>query len=215
MDSNHDIIAIFPLPNVVFFPGTSLPLHIFEPRYCEMVRESLLNKQLIGMFLLQPGWEQEYYGNPPVFPIGCAGEIAFAENLPDEKFNIVLKGLYRVRMLEEIQENPYRKARVEILQESLHEDSSTLNEQRASLMEDYRRITSENAGIETIADFSSFVNSLASTLQLDVETKFKLLSEDDVFARSVTLHKILQKQVSILDWTSRFGHLRPTDPSVN
>lgn len=215
MTPHEEILAVFPLPNVVFFPGTSLPLHIFEPRYCEMVRQTIVNKQHIGMFLLRPGWEQDYYGNPPIFPIGCAGELAFVENLPDDKFNIVLKGVYRVRALGTVQENPYRKARVEILSEVLQQDASTLEATRTSLLEAYRRITTGNPMLDTLTDFTAFVNSMASTLRLDLETKSQLLTEDDVYARAQTLERILRQQLALVDWTSRFGHLRPPDPNVN
>lgn len=213
--SSVDTIAVFPLPNVVFFPGTNLPLHIFEPRYCEMVRETLSNKQHIGMFLLQPGWEPDYYGNPPVFPVGCAGELVFVENLPEDRFNIILKGLHRVRMLDEVQENPYRKARVEILLDVVPEEPSGVDSLRTSLMDNYRRITAQNASFETIPDFPSFVNTLASSLQLDLETKFQLLKENNVLARAQYLEQILRRQAALVDWTGRYGHLRPSDPNVN
>lgn len=211
----NNIVAVFPLPNVVFFPGTNLPLHIFEPRYCEMVRETLANKQYIGMFLLQPGWETDYYGNPPIFQVGCAGELVFVENLPDARFNIVLKGVHRVRALEEVQENPYRKARVEVIPEVLPDNSLKIQSLRTSLLSTYRGITAENTKLEEILDFSSFVNTLACTLQLDLETKFRLLQEDDVVARASELQEILKHQSALVDWTSRFGHLRPSDPSIN
>lgn len=210
-----NIIAVFPLPNVVFFPGTNLPLHIFEPRYCEMVRETLANKQHIGLFLLKPGWESDYYGNPPIFPVGCAGELLFVENLPDARFNIVLKGVHRVRTLEELQENPYRKARVEVIAEVLSENPLEINSLRSSLLSTYRGITAENTNLEEISDFASFVNTLACTLQLDLETKFQLLQEDDVVARAHELQEILDRQAALVTWTSRYGHLRPTDPNVN
>ncbi|HZR47414.1 MAG TPA: LON peptidase substrate-binding domain-containing protein [Candidatus Manganitrophaceae bacterium] len=63
-------IPIFPLPNVVFFPKTYLPLHIFEPRYCQMVEEALAAERVIGMVLLKEGWEKDYDQNPPVYEIG-------------------------------------------------------------------------------------------------------------------------------------------------
>lgn len=211
----EEILAVFPLPNVVFFPGINLPLHIFEPRYCEMIRETMVNKQHIGMFLLQPGWEQDYYGNPPVFPVGCSGELTLVEELPDDKFNVVLKGLYRVRALEETQENPYRKARVEILPEIVRQDAGDLQAVRAELLLQYRRITNENSALDALTDFTVFVNSLAGSLRLDLESRLQLLTEDDVLARARILGGILQKQAAIVDWASRFGHLRPVDPGVN
>ena len=86
-------IPIFPLPNAVLFPNVFLPLHIFEPRYREMVADALQGDRIIGMVLLRPGWEPDYDGRPAIYPIGCAGVITNAERLPDGRFNIVLRGM--------------------------------------------------------------------------------------------------------------------------
>ena len=85
-------IPIFPLPNVVLFPNVFLPLHIFESRYRAMVKDALAGDRIIGMVLLQPGFEANYEGRPPVYPVGCAGVITHSEPLPDGRFNIVLRG---------------------------------------------------------------------------------------------------------------------------
>jgi Lon protease-like protein len=108
-------LPLFPLPNVVLFPGVYLPLHIFEPRYREMVRDALGDDRIIGMTLLRPGFEAEYEGRPPIYPIGCAGLITHAESLPDGRFNIILQGLERFRVIREDYSRPYRVATVEPL----------------------------------------------------------------------------------------------------
>ncbi|MFQ5848200.1 MAG: LON peptidase substrate-binding domain-containing protein [Candidatus Methylomirabilales bacterium] len=89
-------IAIFPLPNVVFFPHTLLPLHIFEPRYRQMLADCLAGERRLGMALLRPGWEADYHGRPPVYSVAGAGEIVESETLPDGRSNIVLKGVGRI-----------------------------------------------------------------------------------------------------------------------
>jgi hypothetical protein len=94
-------IPIFPLPNVVLFPSALLPLHIFEPRYRAMVADALDSERLIGMVLLRPGWEPHYDEAPLVYPIGCAGFITHADPLPDGRFNIMLRGLEKFRILGE------------------------------------------------------------------------------------------------------------------
>ena len=86
-------IPIFPLPTVVLFPNVFLPLHIFEPRYRQMVAESLAGDRIIGMVLLKPGYDDDYDGAPPVYPTGCSGLITHAEQLEDGKYNLVLRGL--------------------------------------------------------------------------------------------------------------------------
>ncbi|HEX9368003.1 MAG TPA: LON peptidase substrate-binding domain-containing protein, partial [Vicinamibacterales bacterium] len=105
-------IPIFPLPNVVLFPNVFLPLHIFEPRYRQMVDAALNGDRVIGMVLLRPGWERDYEGRPPVYPIGCAGVITHAERLPDGRFNIVLRGMEKFRIASEETERLYRLATV-------------------------------------------------------------------------------------------------------
>src|SRR5688572_23887444 len=108
-----ELLPLFPLPNVVLFPNVFLPLHIFEPRYREMTADALASDRLIGMVLLRPGWERDYEGRPPIYPIGCSGVITHAERLPDGRYNLVLRGLDRFRIVEEDGERAYRRAIVE------------------------------------------------------------------------------------------------------
>jgi Lon protease-like protein len=115
-------IPIFPLPNVVLFPSALLPLHIFEPRYRALVDDALENERLIGMVMLRPGWETHYDGAPDVYPIGCAGFITHADRLPDGRFNIMLQGMEKFRILGERPARQgvelYRVARIESINEA-------------------------------------------------------------------------------------------------
>ena len=105
-------IPLFPLPNVVFFPKTYLPLHVFEPRYRQMVADAASGGQCIGMALLKEGWEELYDGNPPIFSLGCVGRLASVQTLPDGRSNILLQGLERYEVREEFYEKAYREANV-------------------------------------------------------------------------------------------------------
>jgi Lon protease-like protein len=111
-------IPIFPLPEVVFFPETVLPLHVFEPRYRQLVADCLAGDGWMGVAMLRPGWEKDYQGRPPVQAIAGAGEIIQAERLTDGRYNILLHGRARVRILSE--EPPdgrlYRVVRAEPLE---------------------------------------------------------------------------------------------------
>src|SRR5262245_26825648 len=118
-------IPIFPLPNVVLFPNVFLPLHIFEPRYRQMVDDALKGDRIIGMVLLRPGWQGEYEGRPPVYPIGCAGVITHADRLPDGRFNIGLRGREKCRIRDEDPASPYRLAHVEPVPEQVPEGLRT------------------------------------------------------------------------------------------
>jgi len=107
------VIRLFPLPEVVLLPGTLLPLHIFEPRYRAMVEDSLEGDHLIGMAMLEPGWE-EGGDSPRIHSVGGAGEIVESEKLPDGRYNILLEGRFRYRVLnEQDASTPYRIASVE------------------------------------------------------------------------------------------------------
>lgn len=216
----EDLIAIFPLPNVVLFPQTNLPLHIFEPRYCQMVRETIENKQMIGIFMLQPGWQKDYYGNPPVYPVGCAGEMVYVESLPEDKFNIVLHGLHRASVIDEIQEIPYRKARVHLMSDVIAEDKKSVLETKQSLLADLRSMsdlleTLDTSSLTDLMDFSHLVNWIAMNIRLDQEVKQRLLEENDLYKRAMTLQEQMRNQLKVLQMTHPFRHLRPPDPGQN
>ena len=127
-----DLLPLFPLPNVVLFPNVFLPLHIFEPRYREMVADAIAGDRLIGMVLLRPGWEHDYEGRPPVFPIGCSGVITHVERLADGRYNIILRGLERFRILEEdhVAELPARDRRAAGRQRRGADDRAAIRRQR-------------------------------------------------------------------------------------
>jgi len=107
-------IPVFPLPNVVLFPKTYLPLHIFEPRYQAMVSDAAMNGHCIGMALLKDGWEADYYGHPPVFSRGCVGRLASVQPLTDGRSNILLQGLERFEIEHEWYDNAYREATISL-----------------------------------------------------------------------------------------------------
>ena len=115
-------IPLFPLPEVVLFPGVPRPLLIFEPRYREMVADALKGNKIIGMVLLRPGYEKDYEGRPPIYGIGCAGVIEDYEQLPDGRYGILLRGLTTFRVVSEDQRKPYRLARVEAVPDLLTDE---------------------------------------------------------------------------------------------
>jgi uncharacterized protein len=107
------VIPLFPLPGVVLLPGTLLPLHIFEPRYRALVGDALAGDRTIGMAMLKPGWESAREA-PPVHSTGGAGEIVECEKLPDGRYNILLEGRFRYRIVrEDTTTGPYRRASVQ------------------------------------------------------------------------------------------------------
>jgi len=109
------IIPVFPLPDVVFFPKVYLPLHIFEPRYRQMVMDVKTGDQMIGMALLKEGWEENYDKNPAIFQLGCVGRVIKVESLEDGRFNIILYGLKKFNIKDEFFDRSYRQAAIEPL----------------------------------------------------------------------------------------------------
>jgi uncharacterized protein len=202
-------LPVFPLPNVVLFPNVFLPLHIFEPRYREMVRDALDGDRLIGMTLLRPGWKDDYEGRPPVYQVGCAGLITHVERLPDGRYNLVLRGLTKFRILDEEASRSYRLARVEFLPESLDESS------RASLRAERRRlesllVTSGEGGEQplppTMPD-DELVNALAQYLELEPVERQALLERNGLVERCRSLSELLEmKVISAHGWDDRGLH---------
>jgi Lon protease-like protein len=108
-----EIIPVFPLPNFVLFPGVQVPLHIFEPRYREMVADVADSHGIIGMMMLKGEWERDYHAFPDLFEIGCAGQISNLSKLQDGRYNLILNGLAEFRLLREVRERSYRQAQVQ------------------------------------------------------------------------------------------------------
>jgi Lon protease-like protein len=106
------VIPVFPLPNVVLFPGVPLPLHIFEPRYRDMVRDAAAGHEIIGMVLLRGDWRPRYHETPDIFETGCAGKLVNVESLPDGRYNILLHGQREFTIRRHLLEKPYRQAEV-------------------------------------------------------------------------------------------------------
>jgi Lon protease-like protein len=154
-------IPIFPLPNVVLFPNMTLPLHIFEERYKRMVHDCLKSDRYLGIFLLRQGWEQAL--EPIPYDVGGFGQIARAVKLPTGNYEIVVRGLGRVRVISYIQEIPYRRALVE-LQEDEGDDSAELRSQAASMVERLKKILALRPGV--VAELQTHLKLLASPRDL-------------------------------------------------
>jgi len=121
-------MPLFPLPGVSFFPHTLLPLHVFESRYRDLVRDSLLGHKLMALPRLDEGWESDYDGRPRVLPVCGMGLIVREQQLPDGRYNVILLGLHRVRVLEEpATDTSYRVARVALLEDDDAQDSAAVS----------------------------------------------------------------------------------------
>jgi len=192
-------IPLFPLPNVVLFPNVFLPLHIFEPRYREMVADALKGDRIIGMALLRPGYEASYEGRPPVYDVGCAGVITHAQPLGDGRYDIVLRGLEKFRITSEDHSRPYRVGAVQVLPEVVRPDDITpLRHQRqrleAVLAAAVERVRAEPKFPPSVPD-EDLVNALAQYLDLEILEHQALLEADGVLARCRALIELLEIKI--------------------
>ena len=189
-------LPLFPLPNAVLFPGVYLPLSIFEPRYLAMVRDALAGDRLIGMTLLKPGFEADYDGRPPIYDVGCAGFITHAETVGDGRFNIVLHGLERFRVVGEDHSQPYRLGTIERLDAAvMPADPVTVHGLRQRL-ESLIAPMVERAGGElsippSVGD-ADLIHALAQHLDFEPIEKQALLERDGLVARAQALGDLIE-----------------------
>jgi len=192
----HELrIPIFPLPEVVFFPETILPLHVFEPRYREMIADCLAGDRWLGVVMLRPGWEKDYPGRPPVHEIAGAGEIIQAEMLSDGRYNVLLDGRTRVRIMAEEPSGtcPYRVARAERLEargpapsdRTFPERLQELRAAHARLLLALGQSHPDVVGRLTVAGASpgAVIDRIASAVVPDAEVRQRLLEATDLSER--------------------------------
>src|SRR5687767_12178546 len=173
------LLPLFPLPNLVFFPSTRLPLHIFEPRYRQMISDALEADKRFGIVLLRPGWESDYFGEPAIYGCGTVGTIEQAVPLDDGRFNILVHGDVRFRVVGEVGTTPYRTARVVATPEVQRpaDDAYAQREWLADLARQYIKYLPEQTAvpeIETVG-LDALANALIMSLNLELEEKQKLL----------------------------------------
>jgi Lon protease-like protein len=189
-------IPVFPLAGALLFPGAQLPLHIFEPRYRAMVRDALAGDRLIGM--IQPRDEAE---PPALFEIGCVGRIVGSELLDDGRYNIVLEGVSRFRILREVAvDTPYRQVDAEQDGFGDDEEPEALGiAHRAELEQESRRYADAlgyAVDWEAVGrlDDEMLVNGIAQIAPLGIASKQALLEAPDIAARCELLVQFMQFQ---------------------
>lgn len=216
-------VPLFPLPNVVLFPRAVLPLHIFEERYKAMTADALRGDRQVAMGLLRPGWERDYHHKPCIEPVVCIGTILTHEKLPDGKYNFLLQGHTRARVVRELGDGaaggkPYRLATLEPIAESGVMDADLQGERdHLARMFEHGRL----AALPTATQFreilagplptSDVADLVAFNLLEDVSLKQSLLSDGDVrgrIARTIDALAALHPPVAS-------SYLRVSNPSAN
>jgi Lon protease-like protein len=196
-------IPIFPLDNVVLFPGVQLPLYIFEPRYRQMTADALEGDGQIGMVVVQPQHREEMGGDPPVFPVGCAGEIGHSEPHDDGTYHIILQGSSRFRIHNEVLKEGdrlYRVARVDLLDELESPDGSlapirdrVLELMRALAADRAKQFSRENFGK---LDGGTFINAFCQSLDFSPLEKQQLIEANGVRERGEQLVALMEFRIA-------------------
>lgn len=204
MDGELETLPIFPLSNVVLFPLMQVPLHIFEPRYRQMTEDCLAGARRIGMVTVRPEHASDMAGDPPVFEVGCAGEIIASRKLPDGRFTLMLRGTHRFRIERETARPPerlYRVGEVRRLEEGhTPADADRIARLRARVVDLVGELerrsgpdTSEGPGPALLSELedATFVNTLCSALAFATSEKQGLIEADNLRERFERLAGLL------------------------
>jgi uncharacterized protein len=218
-------VRLFPLPNLVLFPHVMQPLHVFEPRYRELLEDALAGDGLIAMAALAPGWEKDYEGRPPLYQTACLGRIVSHRRLPDGTYNVLLLGLRRVRLLRELPgPHRFREAEAELCDDELAACSAARRrelrrELRASLLqvlpnapeaaEQLDQLLSKRVPLGILTDVIGFLLDIAT------ERKQALLSEANVQRRAELLLCYLSEAAADVDSSQPVAAHFPPEFSVN
>jgi Lon protease-like protein len=211
------IVRLFPLPNLVMFPHVIQALHIFEPRYCEMLSEALESDHLITMAVLEPGWESHYELVPKLSKFVCIGRVVSHTPVGDGRHNILLAGIQRARIIEELTEDvQFRKARVEIIEDIPMEDPVAQEAARLELLKLFRPALPEDlAQLDAFSDLlsqhiplGSLTDVIAYAINFPQAIKQLLLGEHRVQVR----YQILAEQLAHWANTSKSNNLANEKP---
>ncbi len=197
LDEFSGKVRLFPLPDLVLFPHVMQPLHIFEPRYRALLEDALSDDRLIAMATLAPGWESDYEGRPPLYPVACLGRITTHHRLEDGTYNLLLLGLQRVRLIRELSPtSSFREAEVELCQDcgcpQRATARATLRRQlREALLEILPALPEAQEQLDQLlgSDVSLGVltDMISYMLDLDLCDKEALLAQTDVHRRAELL----------------------------
>ena len=190
-------LPLFPLGGAILFPRSHLPLHIFEPRYRQMVEDAVAGNGLIGM--IQPkAAPDDGLGQPELYRVGCIGEIVGFEELGDGRYNIVLQGSTRFQLIAEADVGtPYRQADVHARREDETDPEALASilraavEQEARLLGDAMGLTVDWDAVERLDD-EMLVNAIGQVAPFDAGAKQALLESPTLADRAELLVQLMQ-----------------------
>jgi len=195
---------LFPLPNLVMFPHVLQPLHVFEPRYRALLEEALDEDRLIAMAVLSPGWEKHYEGRPSLADTACLGRVLTHQKVEGDRYNILLAGLRRVRIVRELPpEKMFREADVELIDDIYPSDfASHRPEAQHRLLAQFRRLLPNMPEVHqqleellcTDVSLGMLTDLISYTMQLPIDAKVRLLAEANVDQRCEMLLELMARQ---------------------
>lgn len=211
-------VPIFPLSDVVFFPQTILPLHVFEPRYRQLVNDVLGGDKRLAVCLLRPSGERDPLGAPAPFEIGCLGEIVRADALTDGRFNVLLLGLVRIRIAELLTEVPYGVVGAVLTPEREGDEleAGAGAAFRGLVARYFRIVLRREAGPAfTEQPIATLVNTAAANLAADVYERQSLLETGCLRKRMRRVSGLMAEQLETRRVIGLARDVRPLDPRVN
>ncbi|MBB5684398.1 LON peptidase substrate-binding domain-containing protein [Sphingobium boeckii] len=192
-------LSVFPLGGAILFPRMQLPLHIFEPRYRALVSDAMARDRRIGMIQPRPAQSARKNAEPPLFDIGCIGRIANVEALDDGRYNIVLEGITRFRLVRELDvTTPFRQIEISIAEFHDSAEAAPLAPIERAAIEIESRRFAEAQGYavdwEAVArlDDESLVNGIAQIAPFDVAAKQALLETRNLAERAEMIVQLMQ-----------------------
>ncbi len=194
------VVPVFPLPQTVFFPTIDLPLHVFEPRYRQMVVDAREGEGLIAVALLRPGFEENYQGSPAFHPVGTVGAVDKCVKLDDGRFAIQLHGLTRVAFKPVSSEKPYQLACAEPISETVAGDPAELERTKLDLLATHGMLMGQLAATPTEAivfddrtPFVDAVNGVCATVPVEAELRQRLLEIGNLAERGRQATRLLEQ----------------------
>jgi len=211
---------LMPLPNVVFFPKTLLPLYIFESRYKRMVKDVLQNERMVCMALLKNEDERNQFGQPPIHDVGTLGYVEEYEELNEGRYNIILNGISKVNISEIYSNKPYRQGHLEIAPDIVADWKE--EEERENILQQFRKIADAFEGDipyqeieQSNVSLEVLTNLLATWLPIPEIEKQKLLEVSDLAIRSEIVREFLRQEIDDYSFLEDMNIRLPNDPRWN
>jgi ATP-dependent Lon protease len=220
-DDFSGTVRVFPLPNLVVFPHILQALHVFEPRYRELLEDSLQGDRLIAMGVLAPGWQEKYNQRPAIRDVVCLGRVISHTKMQADKYNILLLGLRRARVIYELPPRRlFREAKVELLDDVYPAEGDACRPQlRRRLLDRFRRIVPRDPAAQGQVEqllgsqipLGVLTDLVAYSLQISQEEKRRMLDQVNVDARARTLLQHLDQvfdepsQASLVQFPPEFS----------